>query len=126
MERSGRRTNEERRLRHRTREPVQREAEGRQPVRDGHAEGNLQWQRSDDPYFGLTWAVVSEDGTLHEAATDSVLPKDMVSVGNVPSGVSGVGNVAFEVSKEDVNSLVLYIEGETASFDNEGAYLALD
>ena len=81
---------------------------------------------SDDPWVGLTWAVVSDDGTLYEAHDDEVLPKDLYNVGNVPSGVSGVGNVAFEVKKEDVDSIVLYIEGDTASFDTEGAYLALD
>jgi hypothetical protein len=49
----------------------------------------------------------------------------LVNVGNVPSGVSGIGNVLFEVPKRVVDLLVLYLEGETASFDTEGAFLAL-
>ena len=80
---------------------------------------------SSDPYFDLTWAVVSEEGTLFEEAS-LVLPKDLIGVGNVPSGISGLGNVAFEVDRQAAASLVLYIEADTASFETEGAFFALD
>ena len=79
---------------------------------------------SSDPYFDQTWALVSEDGTLYEEA-GQVLPKELSSVGNVPGGVSGVGNVAFLVPSEVAKSSVLYVEATTKSFDTEGGFFQL-
>jgi hypothetical protein len=79
---------------------------------------------SEDPYFAMTWALISESGTLYEDAT-VVLPEDMIDVGNVPNGASGEGNVAFEVDRDEADSVVLYVEADTATFETEGAFFEL-
>jgi hypothetical protein len=79
---------------------------------------------SSDPYFDQNWSVVSKDGTLYQEA-GQVWPHQLSDVGNVPTGVSGVGNVGFLVKSAEVHGLVLYIEADTQDFETEGAYLAL-
>jgi hypothetical protein len=79
---------------------------------------------SSNPWADLTWAAVSNDGNLYESPS-AVIPKDLSDVGNVPSGVRATGNILLEVPKTDVRSVVLYLEGYTASFDTEGVFLAL-
>ena len=75
---------------------------------------------SADPFFDLEWAVISEDGTLFESP-GQVLPKDLSNVGNVPSGVSGEGNVDFLVKSSAAGSLVLYLE----NWGGNGGFFAL-
>ena len=79
---------------------------------------------SSDPWSDQTWSVITPDGTLFEEAS-SVLPKDLSNAGNVPAGVSAVGNVAFIVPSADAGELTLYIEAYTDDFDTEGAFFAL-
>ena len=79
---------------------------------------------SSDPFFDLTWSVIGGDGTTYQD-NSALLPKDLANVDNVPNGASAEGNISFVVEKSAVDTIVLYIEGTTESFDTEGVFFAL-
>jgi hypothetical protein len=71
----------------------------------------------------LTCAAVSDDGTVYESPS-AVIPEDL-DLRGVPSGIKVTGNILLEVPTADARSIVLYLEGYTASFRLEGEFLAL-
>lgn len=78
---------------------------------------------SSDPYFDLTFSVIPRSG--NSAATVSeVLPQDFSTVGRVPNGASGVGNVAFQVKSQEAGSVVLYIV-PSSSYRGNGTFFAV-
>jgi hypothetical protein len=80
---------------------------------------------SADPWAEQTWAAITPAGDLFEEA-GQVWPKDLNNVGNVPSGVSGTGNVGFLVPSDAARDLTLYIEApKPGSFNPEGVFFAL-
>jgi hypothetical protein len=79
---------------------------------------------SEDPYSDITPSIIPDSGNSAEA-TDDYLPKDMVNVGNIPTGASGIGNFAFEVKSSEVHSLVLYVEAYDSNYDTVSGFFAL-
>lgn len=95
---------------------------------------------SADPYFYQRWAVMSSDGTIYKEKSGLINPPDgLGDSGDIPSGISAVGNVNFLVKSDDVQGLRLYVEASTPEFegggyigsrppdfDTEGAFFALE
>lgn len=80
---------------------------------------------SSDPFMGITASLIPSDGNS-SSTVSAVLPNDLMDVGNIPNGASGVGNIAFEIKASEVGSAVLYVEmTNDNTFNTASGFFAL-